>query len=115
MLEFNEHYIFHAKELIKLITSTSQEAYIVGECLRDLVLDREIDVVEIFTSLGRESIINLFNHEQMLVQNEDYKYLYDKYYLDTDCLYIFCVLLYRFTFLSVIDLGYLTKYYCRHL
>ena len=33
MLEFNEHYIFHAKELIKLITSTSQEAYIVGECL----------------------------------------------------------------------------------
>lgn len=66
MLEFNEHYIFHAKELIKLITSTSQEAYIVGECLRDLVLDREIKEVEIYTSLGKEGLLRLFEQEDVV-------------------------------------------------
>ena len=71
MSNLNEQFIFQAKEILKLITSTGQEAYIVGECLRDLVLDREIDVVEIFTSLGRENVINLFTPEQIVKVLDD--------------------------------------------
>lgn len=66
MLDFNEQYIFHAKELLKLITSTSQEAYIVGDCLRDLVLDREIKEVEIYTSLSQEGLYKLFAEEDII-------------------------------------------------
>lgn len=66
MSNFNEQFIFQAKEILKLITSTGQEAYIVGESLRDLVLNQKIREVEIFTSLGKENLVNLFNEEQII-------------------------------------------------
>lgn len=66
MSNYNEHYIFQAKELLKFITTTSHEAYIVGECLRDLVLDREIKEVEIYSCLSKESLMSLFSKEDIV-------------------------------------------------
>lgn len=66
MSNYNEHYIFQAKELLKFITATSHEAYIVGECLRDLVLDRKIQEVEIYSCLSKESLMNLFSKEDIV-------------------------------------------------
>ena len=56
----NDQYIFQAKELLRLISNTGQESYIVGEALRDLLLGREIGLVEIFTTLGQTNVLNLF-------------------------------------------------------
>ena len=70
MSNYNEHYIFQAKELLKYLTSTSHEAYIVGECLRDLVTDNEIKEVEIYSSLSKESLINLFNKEDIIEEHD---------------------------------------------
>lgn len=71
MSNLNEQYIFQAKEILKLITSTGQEAYIVGESLRDLVLNQEIKEVEIFTSLGKENLLKLFDSEQIIGVEEN--------------------------------------------
>ena len=61
MANSNDQYIFQAKELLRIIGNTGQEAYIVGEALRDLLIGREIKLVEIFTTLSQENVGNLFN------------------------------------------------------
>ena len=61
MANSNDQYIFQAKELLRIINNTGQEAYIVGEAIRDLLMAREIKLVEIFTTLSQENVGNLFN------------------------------------------------------
>lgn len=61
MANSNDQYIFQAKEILRTINSAGQDSYIVGEALRDLLVNREIEFVEIFTSLSRDNVINLFS------------------------------------------------------
>ncbi len=79
----NDQYIFQAKELLRILSNTGQEAYIVGEALRDLLLGREIKIVEIFTTLAQENVANLFSdlnpifygEYQIGVIYQDYRFL----------------------------------------
>lgn len=61
MANSNDQYIFQAKEILRTINNAGQDSYIVGEALRDLLVNREIEFVEIFTSLSRDNVINLFS------------------------------------------------------
>ena len=70
MEKSNDQYIFQAKELLRIISNTGQESYIVGEALRDLLLGREIKLVEIFTTLGQENIANLFKEYNPILYNQ---------------------------------------------
>ena len=79
----NDQYIFQAKELLRILSNTGQEAYIVGEALRDLLLSREIKIVEIFTTLAQENVANLFSELNPILYGEyqtgiiyqDYRFL----------------------------------------
>ena len=79
----NDQYIFQAKELLRLISNTGQESYIVGEALRDLLLGREIGLVEIFTTLGQTNVLNLFKDYSPVIYNsyqtgityQDYRFI----------------------------------------
>ena len=79
----NDQYIFQAKELLRMISNTGQESYIVGEALRDLLLSREIKLVEIFTTLSQENVANLFaeyeptlyNQYQTIIYYQDFNFL----------------------------------------
>ena len=70
MANSNDQYIFQAKELLRIISNTGQEAYIVGEALRDLLLGREIKLVEIFTTLSQENVGNLFSEFNPIFYNQ---------------------------------------------
>lgn len=65
----NDQYIFQAKEILRIISGTGQEAYIVGEALRDLLLVRDIKLVEIFTTLSQENVVNLFKEFDPVLYN----------------------------------------------
>ena len=69
MEKSNDQYIFQAKELLRMISNTGQEAFIVGEALRDLLLSREIKLVEIFTTLSQENLANLFKEYNPVLYN----------------------------------------------
>ncbi len=83
MANSNDQYIFQAKELLRMLSNTGQEAYIVGEALRDLLLGREIKIVEIFTTLAQENVANLFSELNPILYGEyqtgivyqDYRFL----------------------------------------
>lgn len=83
MANSNDQYIFQAKELLRILSGTGQEAYIVGEALRDLLLGREIKIVEIFTTLSQENVSNLFSElnpvrygeYQTGVMYQDYRFI----------------------------------------
>lgn len=60
MAEKNEQYISVAKNIIKLIIKSGAEAYIVGESLRDILLDNHLNEIEIFASLPKENAKLLF-------------------------------------------------------
>lgn len=58
----------------------------------DRLKERIIDFKEPYVPVEeylilKDKLNNLYNHEQMLIHNEEYKFLYDMYYLDidTDC------------------------------
>lgn len=69
MANSNDQYIFQAKEILRVISSTGQESYIVGEAIRDLLLCRDIKLVEIFTTLSQENVANLFSEYDPVLYN----------------------------------------------
>jgi tRNA nucleotidyltransferase (CCA-adding enzyme) len=50
------------KEVLNIIESFGHEAYFVGGCVRDLILEREIDDIDICTSALPEEICSIFSH-----------------------------------------------------
>lgn len=50
------------KEVLNIIENSGHEAYFVGGCVRDLILEREIGDIDICTSALPEEICSIFSH-----------------------------------------------------
>lgn len=50
------------KEVLAIIEGSSHEAYFVGGCVRDIILNRKIDDIDICTSALPEEIRSIFSH-----------------------------------------------------
>ena len=80
MIEKNSQYIFKAKDILKRFKEHGSEAFLVGETVRNLILDVELKEIEIFTILKKDNAKKILN-DLNLVKEEDFSliYLWDTY------------------------------------
>lgn len=77
MLEKNSQFIFKAKEVLKRITHAGSVGYIVGDSVRQLMLDMPVECIEIFTILKKESVRKLLVDLELLRDDNKLVYLFD--------------------------------------
>lgn len=79
----NKEYIEFGKEIINIISKETggfAQTYFVGACVRDIILNRPIKDVYLFTTANNDQLLNMFKRYQtLLYDNETVRLIYKEY------------------------------------